>query len=110
MPKKHALKLQEIYGISADWLLKGDPEAEPITPEGKPYSKAIAANSRRSYQIRLSKEPTANVAWHLSLSLEALLSEIRTAIIRANREKDLMAAASLFSDIRDAVLPYSRPF
>jgi hypothetical protein len=75
-----------------------------VTPEGKPYSKAIAFNQRRSYQIRLSKEPTADFAWHLSLSLEALLSEIRTAIIRAHREKDLMAAGSLFSEIRDAVL------
>ena len=104
LPKKRALQLQEIYGISADWLLKGDPKARPVTPEGKPYSKAIAFNQRRSYQIRLSKEPTADFAWHLSLSLEALLSEIRTAIIRAHREKDLMAAGSLFSEIRDAVL------
>jgi hypothetical protein len=78
-----------------------------VTPEGKPYSKAIAFNQRRSYQIRLSKEPTADFAWHLSLSLEALLSEIRTAIIRAHREKDLMAAGSLFSEIRDAVLKLS---
>lgn len=105
LPPKHALKLQEIYGISADWLLKGDPKAKPVTPKGKPYSRAIATNSRRSYQIRLSKEPTANLAWHLSLSLETLLSEIRDAIIRANQEKGLTAAASLFSEIRDAVLP-----
>jgi hypothetical protein len=53
----------------------------------------------------LSQEPTANLAWHLALSLEALLSEIRAAIIRANREKRLMAAASLFCEIRDVVLP-----
>jgi transcriptional regulator with XRE-family HTH domain len=106
LPPKHALKLQEIYGISADWLLSGNPEAPPVTPAGKPYSRVIAANSRRNHQIRfLLKEPTANLAWHLSLSLEALLSEIRTAIIRANQEKGLTAAASLFSEIRDAVLP-----
>ena len=98
LPKKHALKLQEIYGISADWLLKGDPEAEPVTPEGKPYSRAIAANSQIGYKIRMSKAPTANFAWHLSLSLEALLSEIRAAVIRANREKGLMEAADLFSE------------
>jgi hypothetical protein len=109
LPEKHALKLQEIYGISAAWLLGGNPKAKPVTPEGKPYSRAIATNSRLSHKIRypLSQEPTANLAWHLALSLEALLSEIRAAIIRVDKEKpqDLMAAAALFSEIRDAVLP-----
>ena len=106
LPEKHALKCQKIYGISADWLLKGDPKARPVTPEGKPYSKAIAANSRKSYHFRLSKGPTANDAWHLSLSAEALFSVIRTAIIRANQDgSNLMAAVALFCEIRDAVLP-----
>ena len=105
LPEKHASKLQDIYGISADWLLKGDPKARPVTPEGKPYSKAIAANSRRNYQVRLSKKPTANLAGDLALSLEALLSELRATIIRAHQEKDFTAAADLFSEIRDAVLP-----
>ena len=78
-----------------------------MTPGGKPYSRTIAAYSRRNHQIRFpeSKKATANLAWHLSLSLEALLSEIRIAIIRANQEKGLTAAASLFSEIRDAVVP-----
>jgi transcriptional regulator with XRE-family HTH domain len=105
LPKKHALKCQEIYGISADWLLKVNPRARPVTPDGNPYSKAIAANSRRNYRFRLSKKGNAGVAWHLARSLEALLSEIRTAIIRTNQKEGPTAAASLFSDVRDAVAP-----
>ena len=104
LPKKRALQLQEIYGISADWLLKGDPKARPVTPEGRPYSKAIAFNQRNS--VRLSKEPTADFAWHLSLSLEALLSELRAAIIRVDKKshKTSWRQARFFSEIRDAVL------
>ena len=104
LPEKHALKLQEIYGISAAWLLAGNPKAKPVTPAGTHYSKVIASYSRKVYQVRVSKGDSANLAGNLTLSLEALLSEIRTMIIRENQENGLMAAVSLFSAIRDVVI------
>ncbi len=88
LPEKHALELQEIYGISAAWLLAGNPKAKPVTPAGTRYSKVIASYRRKVYQVRVTKGDSANLAGNLTLSLEALLSEIRTMIIRENQETD----------------------
>jgi plasmid maintenance system antidote protein VapI len=106
LPEKHALKLQEVYGISAEWLLAGDLKARPVTPEGKPYSRTTAALHRKVYQIRVGGErgPSASMAQNLAWSLEALLSEVRTAVIREAQDKGLLAAVTLFSALRDAVI------
>lgn len=107
LPEKHALRLQEIYHISAGWLMGGKPTARPVTPDGRPYSRAIASQARLHHVLRSTSAagPQADLAGHLALSLEALLAEIRSSVLRTNREKGLTSAAELFADLRDAVLP-----
>ena len=107
LPEKHALRLQEVFGISAVWLLAGDLKASPVARDGRPYSKAIAGYHRKLYVVRVGDAksgPSAMLANNLAVSLEALVNEIRASVIRCCNDRGLVDAVGLFANIRDAVV------
>ncbi|MDX2080246.1 MAG: helix-turn-helix transcriptional regulator [Terrimicrobiaceae bacterium] len=105
LPEKHAIRLQELFGISAEWLLAGDPKCRPTTPDGHDYSSSIAYLFRsRNALRRIDCRPDEDAAASLALALEALLSETRVAVIRTADSKGIPAAWMLFLDVRAAFL------
>lgn len=112
LPEKHALKLQEIYGICACWLLAGNLKKKATSQNGGAYSQSIARHARAKY-FSSPSIPNARDEQKIACSLFALLHNIRATVYRARWDtldsvassERLAMAADVFVDFRDALLP-----
>jgi len=106
LSEKNALRLQDLYGISARWLLEGRLKTLATTPDGMPYSPAIARHARARHQSRsILQEEQA-----LAGGLFALLHEMRALVQRTRHEKtpdadSLPRATAVYEEMRDALRP-----
>lgn len=107
LSEKNALRLQDLYGISARWLLEGRLNARAVTPDGMPYSPAIARHARARHQSR----STGQEEQALAGGLFALLHEMRALVQRtrhldqSTHEQPLNEAVAVYEEMRDALRP-----